>query len=238
MNLEAKLILRGKIEIKTGLHIGGSKETLDIGGMDNPIIRDKGGRIYIPGSSLKGKIRNLLENVDGRKDENGSPKQNDGKPCECGKCNICKIFGPHSSKTISEPVRIIIRDAYLEGETDTEEKTENVIDRVKGTTLRGGLRQIERIPVGSIFNFEVVYNVYSEKDKTLIKKFIEGMKLLEDDYLGGSGSRGYGKIEFREMDITEKTKEFYEKGGESEKIGDLNNIKELEANLDKLKCIN
>lgn len=234
MNLEAKLILKGKIEVKTGLHVGGSKETLDIGGMDNPIIRDRRGKIYIPGSSLKGKIRNLLENVDGRRDKDGNIKT-DGTPCECGDCPICKIFGPHSSKKIKEPARIIVRDAYIEEKTETEDKIENTIDRVKGTALNP--RHTERVPAGSIFSFEIVFNVYSREDKKLFEKFVEGMKLLEDDYLGGSGSRGYGKIEFKDLKVIERTKEFYEVGKAENKIESLDNIADLEIKLNELKSI-
>ena len=276
LTLKGKLIINGIIETETGLHIGGTAETLKIGGSDNPVIRDKNGRVFIPGSSLKGKIRSLLEVKDGKskvsiqfyKYENGKKKitrpkknekenytfllseltddklklKNDEKgydisalPCDCGEtdCHICMLFGPHKSENIKEPSRAIIRDAYLkldDGKSYYEHleiKPENVIDRVKGTAQHP--RFIERVVKGSNFEYEIIFNIYKEEnDKKLIKKFIEGMKLLEDDYLGGSGSRGYGKIKFKELKAIYKPKEYYE--------GDNSKIQEKPENnpLDKL----
>ncbi len=221
MELKGKFFINGKIEVKTGLHIGGSKETLEIGGLDNPVIRTKDGKVYIPGSSLKGKIRSLLEQKEGK---------SSSSPCECGTCDICKIFGPHKSENITEPVRIIVRDAYAEGENiKTERKIENIIDRVRGTAISP--REIERVPAGTKFDFEIIFNVYKEDDIKLINKFVEGMKLLEDDYLGGSGSRGYGKIEFKEINCKYRQKEYYEGNSDKE------NSKENVENIDKLQEI-
>jgi CRISPR-associated protein Csm3 len=244
LKLKGKIILEGIIKLETGIHIGGAKETLKIGGTDNPVIRDAFGRILIPGSSLKGKIRSLLEKKEGtyKRDENDENKiipKNDGKPCECGKCDICLIFGPHNSKAIQEPVRVIVRDAYLqpeEGKKDYEYleiKVENTIDRVKGTTIKGGIRNMERVVAGSKFKFEIVFNIYKEKDIDLIKKFIEGMKLLEDDYLGGSGSRGYGKIKFDELKIINKPVEYY-KGITEAKEKIANDLDDLTVKLNEI----
>ena len=215
ITLKGKLIITGKIETKTGLHIGGTAETLKIGGSDNPVIKDKNGRVFIPGSSLKGKIRSLLE-VSGYANISYE-KNKPGKPCNCGKCDVCLIFGPHDSKAIVEPSRVIVRDGYIiiknmyELHEKLETKAENTIDRVSGTTIKGGIRNTERVVAGSEFDYEVIFNIYdSTRDKDLIKKFIEGMKLLEDDYLGGSGSRGYGKIKFKELKAVYKPKEYYE----------------------------
>jgi CRISPR-associated protein Csm3 len=242
LTLKGKVILEGVIELKTGMHIGGTKETLKIGGTDNPVIRDAFGNILIPGSSLKGKIRALLEKKEGtyKRDENKIVPKNDGKPCECGKCAICLIFGPHNSKNITEPVRIIVRDAYLQPEGEKkphdylEIKVENTIDRVKGTTIKGGIRNMERVVAGSKFKFEIVFNVYKKDDIKLIKKFIEGMKLLEDDYLGGSGSRGYGKIEFKDLKITNKPKEYYEMKIKDVKLESASNLDDLIVKLEKI----
>ncbi|CAB3288126.1 CRISPR system Cms endoribonuclease Csm3 [Methanocaldococcus lauensis] len=222
--LKGKVILEGIVELQTGIHIGGNKETLKIGGTDNPVIKDANGLIYIPGSSLKGKIRSLLEKVYGtykidNDTKNRIPKNN-GEPCECGQCDICQLFGPHNSNNIIKPPRVVVRDAYLVKKENNELvklkeindyleiKPENMIDRLKGTAKHP--RFTERVVKGSRFKFEVVFNIYEKNDKELIKKFIEGMKLLEDDYLGGSGSRGYGKIKFKELKLINRPKKYYE----------------------------
>ena len=153
MKLVGKIIIKSKIEAVTGLHIGGTKETLKIGGLDNPVIRDAQGRIFIPGSSLKGKIRCLLERsgyaYKYNKEENREyiKDEIEENPCSCGKCIVCKLFGPHQSNNIEEIRRLIFRDAYLiddEGnivkpgdvrEKYLEIKPENVIDRVTGSDV-------------------------------------------------------------------------------------------------------
>lgn len=198
-----KLFIEGEITLLTGLHIGGSKETGEIGGLDNPVIKTIREIPYIPGSSLKGKIRCLLERKQGFQPERG-----EGEPCGCGKCDICLLFGAHSNRnrTIS---RLIIRDSYLdekhfkeevlknsvENISYTEEKTENIIDRIKGTAQHP--RTMERVPAGAKFKFSSSISFYENDNiNSLIKSFIEGLRLLEDDYLGGSGTRGYGHIKF------------------------------------------
>jgi len=224
MELKGKFFINGKIDVKTGLHIGGSKETLEIGGLDSPVIRTKKDKIYIPGSSLKGKIRSLLE----RKDK----KSEDGNPCSCGECEICKIFGPHKSENIKEPVRIIVRDSYAKDET--EKKYENIIDRVKGTA---NPREIERVPEGTEFDFEIIFNVYKKEDIELINKFVEGMELLEDDYLGGSGSRGYGKIKFEDIILKYRAKEYYEDTSKEKLMKDIKDINTLKKSLKDKKSV-
>ncbi len=238
ITLKGKVIINGIIKLESGIHIGGVKETLKIGGTDNPVIKDKNDNIFIPGSSLKGKIRSLLEKKDGKISYD---KRGNALPCNCGKCEICKIFGPHDSKNIQEPVRIIVRDAYLElnGKKPYEYleiKPENTIDRIKGTTVKGGIRNIERVVAGSKFKFEVVFNIYKDGDKELIKKFVEGMKLLEDDYLGGSGSRGYGKIKFEDMELIYKPKKYYE--GDENAIIVEKDIQDIEKLYNKVKKLN
>jgi CRISPR-associated protein Csm3 len=196
--IETKLI-KGTIVLETGLHIGGSKSSLDIGGLDSPVIKTPQGVPYIPGSSLKGKIRSLLGIKEGSVDV-----KNDSDV-------LIKMFGTSTKGKETVP-RLIFRDAFLDIDDFnevfieknaildtryTEAKYENTIDRKSGTTKRGGLRQIERVPAGAKFFFEVVVNRYEEngiKDDDFSVKLKEGFKMLEDNYLGGSGSRGYGKV--------------------------------------------
>jgi len=135
-------------------------------------------------------------------------KENKGTPCDCGSCEICKLFGPHNSQNIKELRRLIFRDSnYLKDYDLTEEKIENTIDRITGTTRDGGLRKQERIIPGIIFEQEIIFDVYSKEDYKLFKTFLEGLKLLENDYLGGSGSRGYGKIKFLAIEVSDSGSE-------------------------------
>lgn len=210
LKLKKYIHISGVIHCLTGLRIGGSKEDIEIGGMDNPVIRHPVTKHpYIPGSSLKGKLRALLEYSYDR-------VQSDGKPCGCGKtdCPICTIFGPHFKPNHElGPTRLICRDALLteasiamlepmleDGLQYAEAKAENIIDRRTGIAARGGLRTQERIPAGAEFDFKLTLRIFEGDNETeIVNRIGEGLRLLEADYLGGSGSRGYGHIEFRDV---------------------------------------
>lgn len=202
-----KIRVRTTIELLTGLHIGGSKESVEIGGIDLPVIKLalKKKQPYIPGSSLKGKMRCLLEQTEGATEVGKSDKVN-------------KLFGNAKDNCRdNRPSCLIVRDAMLTPESVvaleesddldmpfTENKFENTIDRVKG--VAGNPRQSERVPAGAVFDVEFIINVWHEDDvseKELMELFEKGIRLLESDYLGGSGSRGYGQVKFGELIKTE-----------------------------------
>lgn len=199
--LVKKIKINTTIELLTGLHIGGSGDNVEIGGIDNPVIKlaTKDNQPYIPGSSLKGKMRCLLEQIAGSAEVGGNEKINN-------------LFG--FSKT-NQPSKLIVRDAMLtEASAEelrkcenldmpyTEGKWENVIDRVKGTAEHP--RQTERIPAGVSFDVEFVINVWEDDNaEDLLNLLKKGINALENDYLGGSGSRGYGQIKFGELKQTE-----------------------------------
>ena len=194
--------MQGKIEIITGLYIGVGNESIEIGGIDRAVIKDPmSGYPYIPGSSIKGKIRSLLELTNGKK-----------YICKCGGCDICRVFGNISGKPESGITRAIFRDCFLTEESKrllldrnilaTEAKMENTINRVTGTASNP--RTTERVIPGLFFNFEVSLRIFSNdgnEPTDLIKK---GLSLLEKDALGGSGSRGYGKIRFIDLTVDGK----------------------------------
>ena len=204
--------LTGKIIVKTGLHIGAGNEKVEIGGMDNPIIRNPLTREpYIPGSSIKGKMRSLMEWKEGKLVNSG------GKPCSCGRadCKVCRVFGsannPSNVDTMRGPTRIIVRDAVLtdewkknfkDGKAFIEEKAENSLDRI---TAHANPRPIERVVPGVEFDFEIAYKIIDTGDdgKQDIENFnsvvLEGLKMLENDYIGGGGSRGNGQIAFKDL---------------------------------------
>lgn len=200
--LTAKYIITGKIEVITGLHIGGSKNDYEIGGIDNIVIKTKKDIPYIPGSSLKGKLRSLLAR------EHGWLRVEDDQP------PISEIFGSSGdSHEKGEVSQLLVRDAIitLTESTDkkefVEEKTENRIDRKTGKAEHP--RDMERVPVESTFDFEMVYDEYTfenGENKSLdhLSEIKKALHLLMDDYLGGSGSRGYGKVKFNNVVIEKR----------------------------------
>lgn len=196
--------VRGQLTCKTGLRIGGSKEEMEIGGMDNPVIRHPLTKVpYIPGSSIKGKLRSLLEYKMGKVSASG-------EPCGCAGCLVCKVFGPHKRPEHGlGPTRIIVRDATMtdewvkrlealreEGLNYVEVKTENWIDRRTGVAGHRGLRTQERVPAGAQFDFNISVRIFEGDSEQEILDFIQqGLGMLPQDTLGGSGSRGYGWVE-------------------------------------------
>lgn len=202
--LKYKIKISTKLTLLSGLHIGGGDSGIEIGGIDSQVIKigTRGMQPYIPGSSLKGKMRCLLEQIYGIDEIGGGKSDIDSKTIECNAIN--NLFGySHDNK----PSKIIVRDSYLTKDSVdllkncdldmpfTESKSENSIKRVEGTA--NNPRQIERVPAGVSFNVEFIINVWDNDDeKKLIDLLKEGIKAIENDYLGGSGSRGYGQVEF------------------------------------------
>lgn len=253
MKLLGKAIIEGKIEATTGLHVGGSPTGLEIGGVDNPVIKDPKGIPYIPGSSLRGKMRSLLEKSEGK-----IPNAHIGRGVKIHQCEdeqgysgcpVCKIFGLPGEKPFSQPTRLLVRDSFLNKNTITEDmkknldlewtevKFENAIDRI---TSAANPRQTERVPAGAEFEFEMVYNVFDENDKENLGKVFKAMELLEHDYLGGQGSRGYGKVEFKYIKVFWNSSKDYEAGDiDTEKKSPINNgfdtVAKIMGNFDTVK---
>ncbi len=216
LDLLGRVIVTGTIEVLTGLHIGRGREGVTIGGVDNPVIRDTlTQEPYIPGSSLRGKLRSLAE-----KREPGLPfNQSIGsfvkihvchEPGAYSRCPVCRIYGV-PAQDWSGPARLVVRDVRLTADsraklkaadTDlpwTELKYEVAIDRV---TSAANPRPLERVPAGAQFGpFEMIFSIYEDGDVDLLPKLVEAMQLLEDDYLGGAGSRGSGQVRFRDLRV-------------------------------------
>lgn len=197
---------KGTIKLVTGLHIGSGNEAVHIGGIDNEVVKDSDGNPYIPGSSLKGKIRSLLELSEGTT-EDGSPSSGDKYPDSF----IPVVFGDLSGKR--GITRILFRDAFLSEESKkrlkeksilpTEVKSENSIDRLTGKACNP--RQTERAIPGLTFDFSIALRLLDGDDEQQFCDLIaKGFKLLEADALGGSGSRGYGKVSFLEVAYDDK----------------------------------
>jgi CRISPR-associated protein Csm3 len=215
IKLMGRVFVTFDIHVKTGLHIGGSDAGIQIGGVDNTVIRDPmTNRPYIPGSSLKGKMRSLLDKYEGNSINFPKGDKKAFHVCQTEddykKCDSCHVFGV-SGEDFAEPTRLIVRDVFLQeksagdiakAHTDlpyTEVKTEVSIDRI---TSEANPRPLERVPAGAIFGrAELVYSIYFEDDIRRLKEVFEAMRLIEDDYLGGGGSRGSGRVDFQKIEI-------------------------------------
>lgn len=235
------------IRAVTGLHIGGRGGGIEIGGIDNPVIRDPlTNRPLIPGSSLKGKIRSLMEKQLGL-----PPNRKIGQTfihnCEDAQnyraCSVCHVFGLPGELGFNTPTRLLVRDIPLEERSAsemeslsldrpyTEVKTEVSIDRI---TSAANPRPVERVPAGAVFApGEMVYTVYASddgrcdprQDVDFLGTLFEGIQLLEHDYLGGSGSRGSGKVAFENIQIVLRRKADYFE--HAEPVGSFPTLSEL-----------
>jgi CRISPR-associated protein Csm3 len=229
-----KYILKGSLECLTGLHIGGSTTGLEIGGLDNPVIKDPiTDQPYIPGSSLKGKLRSLLEWRWELVTANDKGKYNPYH-CEDLKTNmeslrLARLFGPNSNKhdvrVIAGPTRLTVRDSFLSEESAkqltemlgeqiyTEIKTENALDRV---TSEANPRPMERVPKGAKFDVYLILDAYQMQpdspSKELFEALLTAMSILEHSALGGGGSRGSGQVAFHNLQITWRSAQDYAAG--------------------------
>jgi CRISPR-associated protein Csm3 len=234
-----KLVLEGEIHCKTGLHIGAGKGSLEIGGADNPVVKDAFGIPYIPGSSLRGRLRSLLEQTLGlavpheliylskRKGQEVRIHQSD-RPDD----DICLLFGRNPGRVekvsgeaiegaAATPARLTVYDAPLlvdsitpqmrENLDDelTEVKSENAVDRI---TSQANPRTLERVPAGARFHFRMVLDVLCAEDRPLLARVAEALRLLEDDALGGGGSRGSGRISLGALNLQWRSKDYYANG--------------------------
>ena len=203
--MKAKVEITGKITVLTGMHIGGSEAFSAIGAIDSPVIRDLfSGHPMIPGSSLKGKLRTLLTET------HNDREKNPGNRIELDAPEIKRLFGYSNAdgeeKQKVHKSRLIFTDMVAENTDElreyginfpTEVKYENTINRLTGVAMP---RQIERVIRGTVFPLRIVYNVEKEEEMTADFQLLkEGFELLRYDYLGGHGSRGYGRVQVSEL---------------------------------------
>lgn len=241
-SFKGQITLAGIIECVSGLHVGGNREAMTLSGIDLPVARDPATRLpIIPGSTLKGRMRALLEMLRGKvRFERGQVKS-EGAPDV-----IELLFGSPSQSRRGGPTRLIVRDALpvaddssresmasfwsaVDGDgLGTEVKAEAALNRV---TAAAQPRWIERVVAGSRFAFEITLSVFDEREDeaTWIKDVLIALALVEDSYLGGHGSRGYGKVRFlvREQPAIASAKD-YESGrrrtqpsGEWKRLSDI-----------------
>ncbi len=261
LKLIGKLILEGEMQCETGLHVGAGKGSLEIGGADNPVVKDAHGRPYVPGSTLRGRIRALLEQSTGmaipselvyiskRKGQEVRIHQSDRPDDE-----ICILFGrsPGRMEKVgggdiesnhATPARLSVFDAPLVAESITpqmretlddeltEVKSENAIDRI---TSQANPRTLERVPAGAKFKIRMVLDILCPEDSPLPALVIQGLRLLEDDALGGGGSRGSGRVRFDNLTMTWRGQDYYASGAAERQIASLVDLAVLQSKTQEL----
>ena len=204
VQLLGKLIIKATLTVETGLHIGGSNDYAPIGAVDSVFVRDTmTHQPIIPGSSLKGKMRTLLAKARNGQRMLEAPDKDEEV--------VLRLFGSAEKGHILLS-RLQFADSFVSQkalsrfsalDTDTylgEVKFENTINRATGVA---NPRQIERVPAGMQFDFRLVYNLEKEADFTQDMDVLrDGFRLLQLDYLGGHGSRGYGRVAFSGFSVT------------------------------------
>src|SRR5580658_5802686 len=258
LKLIGKLILEGEMLCESGLHVGAGKGSLEIGGADNPVVKDAQGRPYVPGSSLRGRIRSLLEQATGmavpselvyiskRKGQEVRIHQSDRPDDE-----ICILFGRSpgrmekagggdESGVHATPARLSVFDAPLipgsitpqmrENLDDelTEVKSENAIDRI---TSQANPRTLERVPAGARFRIRMVLDLLCPEDSVLPALLVQGLRLLEDDALGGGGSRGNGRVSFDHLKLTWRGRDYYAAGADEREVASGADLAGLRAKV-------
>lgn len=201
--------IEGVIYLRSGLRVGGSDDLLQIGGTDLTCIKHPVTlKPYIPGSSIKGKMRSEMEKKEGR-----FGGRDGNKPCDCAKheCLICRVFGPHRPNNPLGPSRIIVREATLSVGGEMERKSETAIDRKSGAAASGALRTVERVAAGSEFDFRIGIQVWDlDEDceyngkrggEALVEFVKEGLRQIQQTGLGSGVSKGYGEIEFLDLKL-------------------------------------
>jgi CRISPR-associated protein Csm3 len=240
LKLIGKLILEGDLQCHTGLHIGAGKGSLEIGGADNPVVKDAFGLPYVPGSSLRGKLRSLLEQSSGlavpnelvylskRKGQEVRIHQSDRPDDE-----VCLLFGRNPGRmdrvsggepldtTSASPARLTVYDAPLIAESITAQMRENLDDEltevksenaIDRITSQANPRTLERVPAGAKFHFRMVLDILCAEDRELLTRVVEALRLLEDDSLGGGGARGSGRVGLLNLSVRWRGRSFYASG--------------------------
>jgi CRISPR-associated protein Csm3 len=261
LKLIGKLILEGEMHCETGLHVGAGKGSLEIGGADNPVVKDAHGRPYVPGSTLRGRVRALLEQSSGmavpselvfiskRKGQEVRIHQSDRPDDE-----ICILFGrsPGRMERVgggdidsnhATPARLSVFDAPLVAESITpqmretlddeltEVKSENAIDRI---TSQANPRTLERVPAGARFRIRMVLDIMCPEDSALPSLLVQGLRLLEDDAVGGGGSRGSGCVRFDHLKLTWRGRDYYASGAAERELLSGAGLAALQAKIQEI----
>lgn len=245
LRLRGKLIFDASLVCLTGLHIGAGKGSLEIGGADNPVVKDAYGRPVVPGSSVRGRMRNLLEKALGltdagemiylsrRRGQEVRIHQSDRAEDPIGQLfgrnpgRMERVRGEAIDCRNASPSRLAVYDAPLETESITaqmreqmddeltEVKSENAVDRI---TAQANARTLERVPAGARFRLRMVLDLYGESDTQLAGLLVQGLRLLEDSALGGGGSRGSGRVALSGIRVAWRSRRYYAEGATEEEV--------------------
>jgi CRISPR-associated protein Csm3 len=243
-----KYVISGLIRCMTGLHIGATDTGIEIGGLDNPVVKDPiTDQPYIPGSSLKGKLRSLVEWSFGlikpHPDHDGGYMAYDCRELKTTReetedskrwdraYKVGRLFGPSTNETEirkrAGPTRLTVRDAFL------DEDSVKVLERAQGSgvytevktenaidrvTSEANPRPLERVPAQTDFRFTLMLDIYQEEDLELLQTLFSAMALVEESFLGGGGSRGHGQIQFKDLEVRWRPVAYYTEGAASKFI--------------------
>lgn len=249
--LQTYFALEFEILALTGLHIGGQESSIAIGGKENVIVRDPlTSRPYIPGSSLKGKMRSLVEQHGEDIEQNWPIARGRVQIHACkeraayAQCSLCQLFGipaPSSERWFCQ-TRLRVSDTFLSTESEarlrladtdlpyTEVKSEAAIDRVTAAAVP---RTVERVPAGAAFGPARMGLFFYEGDDRdqMLNLLLQGMELVEADYLGGGGSRGSGRVAFRQIGLARQD---FDGQGERVVAGPFESLAEFLESLNEI----
>lgn len=211
--LEQRCILQGSITALTDIHIGAGKGSgHEIGDIDLPILKDSFGRAYIPGSSIKGKVRTEAERIEREIGGDVCTPPDVKRMCGTIKsklddlCICCRVFGT-AGDNISSASKVRFRDSYpTEKVEQTDVRTGIAMNRSTASVRERALYSVESIPAGTQFEFELVTENLSEEESTLLRASI---KSVEDSAIGGGSSRGFGKVKFQFSKLIKRSAAYY-----------------------------
>jgi CRISPR-associated protein Csm3 len=203
--IQGKIDIKGCLECLTGLHIGASRENMEIGALDSPVVRDPITlEPYIPGSSLKGKLRALMEKahfeLHPNRDGGSGISRHECNDWEAGKnrnpnydmdvaypgaihCPVCRLFGSTGPGAGGKNYqsRLKVRDLHLINREELEKFETGLYltewkfeNSIDRVTSAANPRNIERVPRGAKFNLSMVYDV---EDKDTFQADMENLEL-------------------------------------------------------------
>ena len=209
--LEKRIVFSGTLEAATPLHIGSGRPEVEIGEVDMPILRDPSGQPYIPGSSFKGRTRAEAERIAREEGMDVCSPPDVNNMCGTIKrrvedfCVCCRIFG--TAGRISVASKVKFRDSYPTKKIEELlERTGTAIDRERGSVARGALYTIEAVPAGATFGLDIVAENLSDEE---LKLLLAALHSVEDSALGGSSTRGFGKVKINFEKVCERSAKYY-----------------------------